>query len=523
MEPDALDLGMRALAYVAGCLTLGNQLDELFVDANYLARGLYRRERRAVTLDALMAAPPRRVAIMIPAWKEAEVIEQMLEHNLRTLDYDRDRYDIFCGTYQNDPETQARVDAVARRARNVHKVVVPHDGPTSKADCLNWVYQGIALEEERRGRRFEILLMHDAEDLIHPLSMRLYAMLIPEHDFVQTPVFSLPISPRQLVSGTYIDEFSEHHLKDMLVRQAIGGLIPSAGVGTAFAREAFEEIAVASGQRAFDMESLTEDYEIGLKLRLAGKRVCFACRTILRPAEGGGTPPRARLREEYIATREYFPDGLRASVRQRSRWILGITLQCWQRQGWPGPPPVLYCLFRDRKALFATAVVFLAYLLVGYSAARAAGALVTGSSWEVARVSPPGSALSWILILNLALFGWRVLMKGFLVGRLYGPVQGVLCLPRMALTSLICVAAAGRAVGQYVRHRVTRQPLRWLKTAHAFPNLDALRAQPCAGEGLAASEAGGADGVVVVPDPTQTSSFPPSNAQEKQESLCPVP
>ena len=47
-----------------------------------------------------------------------------------------------------------------------------------------------------------------------------------------------------------------------------------------------------------------------------------------------------------------------------------------------------------------------------------------------------GYALSWILILNLALFGWRVLMKGFLVGRLYGPVQGLLCLPRMALTSL---------------------------------------------------------------------------------------
>ncbi len=405
----------------------------------------------------------------MPAWREAEVIEHMLQHNLAGVDYDRDRYDIFCGTYQNDPDTQARVDAVAGRADNVHKVVVPHDGPTSKADCLNWIYQGIVLEERRRGVRFDVLLMHDAEDVIHPLSLRLYSRLIPRYDFVQTPVFSLELAAGALVAGTYIDEFAEHHQKDMRVREALGGLVPSAGVGSAFAREAFEEIAVSHGQRAFNTESLTEDYEIGLKFRLAGKRVCFALGTV-----EAATPGAAR--EEYIATREYFPGGFQASVRQRSRWILGITLQTWEQIGWQGPAPVLYCLFRDRKALLTSALLFGAYLLILALAVRAGIGWLTATPWTFDAFCPPGSILRWMLRVNLLLLAWRIGMKVWLVGRLYGAAQGLLSVPRMVLGNLIALAAVTRAVSQYVDHRRTGAPLRWLKTAHVFPTPEALRA-----------------------------------------------
>ena len=309
MNLDQLDQVAHLLAYPIGAGILVNGFEEICVDVNYFVRGLHRRKRRAIPLAELRAAPPKRIAIMVAAWQEAEVIEQMLEHNLQSLDYDRHLYDIFVGTYCNDLETQQKVDLVARRARNVHKIVVPHDGPTCKADCLNWIYQGIVLDERRTGRRYDILLMHDAEDVIHPLALRLYSHLIPAHDFVQTPVFSLPLPKHKLVAGTYIDEFAEHHLKDMLVREAIGGLVPSAGVGSGFARDAFEEIAGAHGQKPFNPESLTEDYEIGLKFRLAGKKVHFALHTVEREVETPGLlgGVRTKIEEEYIATREYFP------------------------------------------------------------------------------------------------------------------------------------------------------------------------------------------------------------------------
>jgi bacteriophage N4 adsorption protein B len=466
----ALDTAARALALPVAAGIFLNQLDELFMDANYLMRGLHRRSRRRVSWKTLQAVPQKRIAILVPAWKEAEVIRQMLEHNIGSLDYDRGRYTIFCGTYRNDAETQREVDAAARRFSNVRKVVVPHDGPTSKADCLNWIYQGIVLDEQQHGGRYDILLMHDAEDVIHPLSLRLYSLLIPRHDFVQTPVFSLELGLHQGVAATYIDEFAEHHLKDMLVRERIGGLVPSAGVGSAFRREAFEEIARAHGQHPFNVESLTEDYEIGLKFRLAGKKVHFACRSL----EGG--PPGGR-REEIIATREYFPGGFRASVRQRSRWILGIALQTWRQIGWKGSLPVLYCLWRDRKALLTNTLVLLAYLVAGYGVVRLAASAGGAAPAPDLGGGLAGQVLGLLFAFNLGAMVWRASMKAKLVGRLYGWGHALFSAPRLVLGNLISLVATARAVGSYVKHRITGAPLRWLKTAHVFPNVAALQAQ----------------------------------------------
>ena len=467
MMPELLDTAARGFAYVVSVGICVNVQDDLFVDGCYIFGRLGNKESRVVSEEALRKVEQKRIAIMLPAWKEAEVIEQMLEHNLARIDYDRDRYDIFCGTYQNDPETQARVDAAARRFDNVHKVIVPHDGPTSKADCLNWVYQGIILEERKRGQRFDILLMQDAEDIVHPLAMRLYSLLIPPNEFVQTPVFSLPLPKRSLISGTYVDEFAEHHLKDMLVREAIDGLIPSAGVGSAFARDAFEEIATAHGQQPFNVSSLTEDYEIGLKFRLAGRKTHFACRTIERRSGSGS-------REEFIATRELFPGSFNASVRQRSRWILGISLQTWAQIGWQGTLPVLYCLWRDRKVVVTNSLLLSGYLLVLYAVLRTAVAQATGHAWSFEAVVHRDSPLMWLLTANIIFAAWRFAMKARFVGRLYGVGHALLSTPRLILGNVIGILATLRAVRQYTAHRFSGKPLRWLKTAHEFPAFERL-------------------------------------------------
>jgi len=349
---------VRVLLWLVAIGITLNSLDDLGIDALYFLRRVGRRSAKPLSAEALRALPQRRIAIVVPAWQEEAVISEMLEHNLSTIDYDN--YVIFCGTYANDPDTQACVERVSGRSTRVRNVIVPHDGPTSKADCLNWVYQGVLLEQERQGSKFDILLMHDAEDVIHPLSLRLYNRLIPEYEFVQTPVFSLELPAERLVAGTYIDEFSEHHLKEMLVRQSMSGLVPSAGVGSAFDFDAFRAIAAAHGDKPFNVDSLTEDYEIGLKFRLANRRICFACHTVALAPERKGEPARV----EYIATREYFPSGFRASIRQRARWICGITLQTWSQVGFVGPLVVRYCLLRDRKALFTNTILLCGDVLI---------------------------------------------------------------------------------------------------------------------------------------------------------------
>ena len=53
-------------------------------------------------------------------------------------------------------------------------VLVPHDGPTSKADCLNQMISDIFMFEAEHQMQFAGMVMHDSEDLIHPLELKLF-------------------------------------------------------------------------------------------------------------------------------------------------------------------------------------------------------------------------------------------------------------------------------------------------------------------------------------------------------------
>src|SRR5262249_48846224 len=149
--------------------------------------------------------PEKAIALLIPTWREEAVIEQMLDHNLAAIRYAT--YEVFVGAYPNDLSTLRRLRAVEARHLRVHVVLCPHDGPTSKADCLNWVYQGLLLWEEQHGRRFDILLHHDAEDLIHPASLAAINRYTDQYDMVQVPVLPLPTPWREFTHGLYCDEF----------------------------------------------------------------------------------------------------------------------------------------------------------------------------------------------------------------------------------------------------------------------------------------------------------------------------
>jgi len=114
-------------------------LDDLFISLVFVLTG---RQPFPWPADSdLDKTPERRIAILVPLWREHRVIGQMLEHNLAAIRYSA--YDVFVGVYPNDDATARAVEEAARFQPRVHLVVGPHDGPTSKGDCLNWVYRGI--------------------------------------------------------------------------------------------------------------------------------------------------------------------------------------------------------------------------------------------------------------------------------------------------------------------------------------------------------------------------------------------
>lgn len=432
---------------------LASGLDDLAIDLFWAFAWLKARLRPAARLyppgeRQLDSAPVRRIAVLVPLWKEHAVIGAMLEHNCASIRYPE--YHIFAGCYPNDPLTLEAVRAAAARFPNIHLAQCPHDGPTSKADCLNWTFQHLLLAEET-GERFDVVVTHDAEDLIHPEELRWINYYSGRFDFIQTPVLPLPTPLRKFTHGIYCDEFAEYHTRDMFVRPLSGGFVPSSGVGTGYRREALEKLARACSNRIFDPEALTEDYVNGLRLFRLGCSQAFC--PLVRGASSA----------DFVATREFFPQTWSAALRQRTRWVTGIALQGWQQFGWRGKPGEVYWFWRDRKGLLGNPLSLLANGVFVYGAAT--------SLWT--RMSPATARLG---IVTLALQAFRIAVRMTCCARVYGFRFSFGAPFRAVYANALNSAATFHAIARYVHARALGLPLKWLKTDHAYPSRATLLA-----------------------------------------------
>ncbi|WP_253940036.1 glycosyltransferase family 2 protein [Diaphorobacter sp. JS3050] len=335
-----------------------SSLDDLFIDIAYWVRRVWRAftvyaRHAPLNYKTLYDAEEKPLAIMVPAWQEHGVIGQMAQLAATTLDYEN--YHIFIGTYPNDPQTHADVEQVRARFPNVHTVVCARPGPTSKADCLNNVVDAILQFEKRSGVRFAGFILHDAEDVLSKLELRLFNYLVNRKDLIQLPVYPLERPWNDFTGGHYLDEFAELHGKDIVVREALVGQVPSAGVGTCFSRRAIMALLQQGDGIAFDTQSLTEDYDIGFRLKQLGMQEVFVRFPVEEDDHIGRapSPERVPLRSEreasVISVREFFPDTVAAAVRQKSRWITGIVIQGFRTLRWTHSAVLNYFLWRDRK------------------------------------------------------------------------------------------------------------------------------------------------------------------------------
>ena len=459
MNPDTLvpALALMAVAtrellwLAAGGILLSN-LDELGMD--WLWLGL-------VALRPAPPLPPRPataapLAILVPAWDESAVIAAMLGRFLRTQQHDR--YRLFVGLYPNDPATAAAIASVSDP--RVVPVMVSRPGPTTKADCLNHLWQAVLACEAESGQHYAAIILHDSEDVVHPRELDLFDRWLPKLAMVQVPVLPFIDRDSRWISGHYLDEFAQNHIRDMMVRTRLGLPVPSAGVGTAIRRDAMAVLA-EGGAMPFDASSLTEDYEIGHKLHAAGLR---------------GAMVRCRLDGAMVAVQEYFPATLENAVRQKSRWLTGIALNGWDRLGWTGPPASRWMLLRDRKGLFTAALAVLAYALLALILVQLLARALLSHSAGVAL--PPlvlnqgDPLLMGVLTLNALLLWWRLCWRAAFTSAAHGWREGLRSLPRSITTNMVNALAALRAVERY-RQSLASAIITWDKTEHRFPGTEA--------------------------------------------------
>ena len=455
--------------WIAACLVplavyvLVSGIDDLFLDAAFIYRWfvlhLFGRPWFPWPDPAEVdAAPRRRIAIFVPLWHEHAVIGSMLERNIPATLYHAAEF--FVGAYPNDWETVAAVREAARKFPRVHLALCPHDGPTSKADCLNWIYQRMLAHEERHGVWFDVVVTHDAEDVIHPESLRWINYFAGSHDMVQVPVLPLATPLREWVHGLYCDEFAEFQTKDIPVRQMWGSFLPGNGVGTAFSRTVLEKLAAAHSNRMFDPECLTEDYENGWRIHAMG------CPQVFVPLrrEGG----------DLLATREYFPHTFRTAVRQRARWVMGIVLQSWERRGWRAPAAQQYWLWRDRKGVLGNLLTPVLNLLFVYGLGTWTASEFTRRPWLIGTQHP---ALKWLFSATFVLSGFQLGVRALCSRRIYGWRFAMGVPVRALLGNWLNCAATARALALYCDAKMHGRPLVWAKTEHDYPNAGGLETE----------------------------------------------
>lgn len=444
-------LQRELLLFSAIWLLLG-AIDDLCIDLIWICRRLYRRFAYYSSQPPLMAheLPPCNdtglLAIFIPAWGEASVIPAMLGHCTANWGASACSHRIYVGCYPNDSKSVASVMAAAASNHRIRIVLVQHAGPTTKADCLNRLWHALLSDEMAEGSKAKAVILHDAEDAVHPDELQIFDRLLAKGGAVQLPVIPVRAPGSRWVSGHYCDEFAEAHGKTMVVREALGAPLPLAGVACAIDRNLLGRMALDNDSKPFDEGSLTEDYELGLRIGSVGGRTIMA-RLVDRSGDLAGT-------------RACFPDTLSASVRQKTRWLTGIALAGWDRLGWRGNLAQKWMLVHDRRSIFAAIVLLAAYACIILTAV-----LGMAEMQGLHRASPLSPLLVDLLLVNSAFLLWRLAVRAAFVGSLYGPGEALLSVPRSLIANIIAIMAARRACAAYARHMLGA-PLTWDKTAH---------------------------------------------------------
>jgi bacteriophage N4 adsorption protein B len=446
MSVEAFMLGaIHELTLYAACGFALFGVDDVLVDLIWLYQFLRPKQIEVPPRERLFAAEWR-PAIFIPTWQEEEVIGATIA-GLHQKWFGHD-YRLFVGCYPNDPLTQREVGQ--QLSRHVRLVILDHEGPTTKADCLNGLWTALKRYEVEHQTAFDHIILHDAEDCVDASELQTFCSCAGSADFIQLPVIPIADRHARWISGHYLDEFAEAHLKEMVVRQYVGASLPSAGTGSAIARSALSQIADARGGLPFDADSLTEDYELGLRLWQAGKPSLFVRHHL-------------QNRRGVVAVRSHFPATLQTAVRQKTRWIIGIALAGWDRTGWRGGWAEHWMRWRDRRVIVAATLI-----VAGYCAATLS-IIAMGAGWQ----SPQDEGLASLLAICLLLFLWRMMIRITCTWWQYGWAEALRAGPRVVISNIIAVMASSRAVIGYIKI-LRGGTVFWDKTHHSAMSQNTL-------------------------------------------------
>ncbi|MDL2211814.1 phage adsorption protein NrfB [Erysipelotrichaceae bacterium OttesenSCG-928-M19] len=471
---------MAEIIYIFGLIVVAAYiiagLDDLILDIIYVfIRKNYPED--TLSLDVLNKVPAKMLAITVAAWQEADVIEDVIENMVKSYHYPKAMYHIFIGVYPNDAETIARVTNLENKYSNIHMIVNKKDGPTSKANNLNNVLKEIRKFEQQSNWNFAALTVHDSEDIVHPYELKLTNFLLDRHDALQMPVFPLQDTPtlknffKDMVRLTYADEFAQNHYQTLVLRDVLNAVVPSAGTGFVLSKKILDTF---SDDEIFSDGSLTEDYKLSLTLAENGFHIHYALASVKRINKNGDEV------DDYIATRSMFPSTFKTAIKQKTRWVYGISMQSANTydiifKDHEGSIVERLSVLKDIKVKISNLLSLPAYLCFIY--------FILHLIFDIPEMYPYQS-LSFYLCIVLTLMAIeRQIVRGYSLYKIYGwayVVTGILTPPfipiRIIVGNIINFCATFNSWKRYflrnkkTKHAQKKPKLKWDKTEHEFPN-----------------------------------------------------
>ncbi len=438
-----------------------------------------KREKTSKTISyrELQETIPGLLAVIVAAYREEDVLEAVIDNLIDTNHYPDSMYHVFLGVYPNDIGTLEIADKLSKKYKNVHKIVHVIDGPSSKADNINNVLKNILEFENKNNIRFKGIIIHDSEDVVHPYELLVENYLLNYHKAIQMPVFPLQRMPKfgnifkNMISGTYADEFAENHYRMLVVRNFAGSFVPSAGTGFALSRDVLD---IFPDHNIFPVGSLTEDYKLSLILKQKGIHLHYVLEDVVR-VRGNGEAVR-----EFIATRSIFPSTYRAAVKQKTRWIYGVTMQSFKLKDILKNNDLSiatkYGFYKDWKAKFSNLLLGPGYLIFLYFIA---------SLFFNIPIMYVKYSLSWYLMIFLSIMMIeRQILRASAVKNVYGYKSAFISaffppiLPfRMVIGNIINFHATLRAwkinLFGFKTSKKDKSP-KWDKTKHEFLEKEVL-------------------------------------------------
>jgi len=388
--------------------------DDIIWDTAYLFSYKKLKARtKKVHLENFDKIPLKLLAIVVAAWHEDSVLEPVIENMLASVQYSKSMYHVFLGVYPNDTATIAVAQRLEMNHENVHVVINDLPGPTSKAQNINCIIKFIRNFENNHDWHFSSVTVHDSEDVVHPYEFSFTNVLIDRYDALQFPVFPLQRKPSfknfflGMTSGTYADEFAENHYRVMVMRDLMSAVVPSAGTGFAISHRILD---VYENDPLFPEDSLTEDYKLSVSLAEKGFHVHYVLEKVKRLLDND------KVKWDYIATRSIFPATYKTAVRQKTRWIFGITMQSVKFKDVFKPSEInfagRYTVYKDLKAKVGNLMQLPGYLIFIY--------FIVSLFVSIPLMYPIHTFSWWLCVILTVMMVYRQTMRAIAIGNIYG-------------------------------------------------------------------------------------------------------